>query len=74
MSTKKAGGWLAFMGSGAIAYALVFWEGFWPLGRLIAGWYAIFVIVIAVVTGITVLSIKWGRLKSRSDFWDFFTF
>ena len=63
--------WLGFVASGAIAYALVYWEDFWPLGRIIAGWYAIFTIVITVAAGIIFLSQKWGPFKSGSNFLDF---
>ena len=62
------------MATGAIAYSLVFWEEFWPLGRVFAGWYAIFSIVVVVAAGIIALSIKWGAVQYRPGFLDLFIF
>ena len=60
--------WLAFAASGAVAYPLVFWEAFWPLGRYIAGWYVIFVAcVLFAVLGVT-LSVRFGRLDTPQGF------
>ena len=74
MISRKLIFWLSFLASGAIAYPLVFWENFWPMGRIIAGWYAIFVIVIVVAAGIIALSIKWGAVQYRPGFLDMFYF
>ncbi|MGB4065085.1 MAG: hypothetical protein WBK19_14770 [Azonexus sp.] len=74
MFSRKLILWLAFIASGAIAYPLVFWEAFWPLGRVIAGWYAILVIVVVVAAGILALSIKWGAVQYRPGFFDLFIF
>jgi len=74
MISRKIIFWLSFIASGAIAYPLVFWDGFWPLGRVLAGWYAIFVIVVVVAAGIVALSIKWGAVQYRPGFLDLFIF
>lgn len=65
--------WLTFAVSGAIAYGLVFHESVWPLGRIIAGWYSIFTIVVILGAAIITFSIKWGPLRSDSHFVDFFS-
>jgi hypothetical protein len=74
MISRKVIFWLSFIASGAFAYPLVFWEGFWPLGRVMAGWYAIFVIVVVVAAGIVTLSIRWGAVQYRPGFLDLFIF
>lgn len=74
MLSRKHLFWLAFIASGGIAYPIVFWEQCWPLGRIIAGWYSIFVIVVVVASGIITLSIKWGPFKSHPGVLDIFTF
>lgn len=74
MFSRKLILWLAFIASGAIAYRLLFWEAFWPLGRVVAGWYAIFVIVVVVAGGIIALSMKWGAVQHRPGFLDLFFF
>ena len=66
--------WVTFAMSGAIAYALAFLEGLWPLARYIAGWYAIVVIVAIVVVGIVTLSVKWGPVRYRPGLLDYFLF
>lgn len=74
MVSRKPLFWLSFMATGAIAYPLVFWESFWPLGRIIAGWYTIFVIVVVIASAIIALSMKWGALHYRPGVLDYFTF
>lgn len=74
MVNRKFVFWLIFISTGAIAYPLVFWEEFWPLGRIIAGWYSIFVIVVTLAAGLIVLSIKLGFTGSHSSFLDYFDF
>ncbi|MDB5802119.1 MAG: hypothetical protein JWL63_3058 [Rhodocyclales bacterium] len=65
--------WLLFTVTGAVAYALVYWEAFFPLGRIIAGWYAIFVIIIVLGAGVVTLSVHWGPLRNSGWFADFFS-
>jgi len=74
MISRKLIFWLSFSTSGAIAYPIAFLDGFWPLGRVIAGWYAIFVIVAVACAVIIALSVKWGAIQYRPglDMFDFF--
>ncbi len=65
--------WLAFAASAGLAYGLAFWHSFWPLGRIIAGWYAIFAIVVLLGALIVTLSIKHGPVKHGDDLTEFFT-
>ncbi|MDB5888628.1 MAG: hypothetical protein JWM03_1500 [Rhodocyclales bacterium] len=65
--------WLAFAISAAVAYGLSFWHGFWPLGRIIAGWYVIFAIVMLLGALIVTLSRKAGPLERGDDLAEFFT-
>lgn len=60
--------WLLFAASGAAAYFLTFREGFWPVGRVIAGWYSIIVIIVVIAAGIIKLSMWWGLLKNHPFF------
>jgi len=63
--------WLLFTGSGVVAYVLVFWEAFWPLGRVLAGWYAIIVVLVVVTAVIVTVSIKLGPFKTHPGLIDF---
>lgn len=64
--------WLVFAASGALAYGLAFWERVVPIGRVVAGWYAIFVIGAVVLAGVVTLSIKWGVVQNPSGMLDLF--
>lgn len=64
--------WLLFIASGAIAYPIVFLDFVWPMGRVIAGWYAIFVIVVVFGAGIFALSLKWRSNSASSEILDIF--
>jgi len=55
-----------------VAYALVFVEGFWSVGRYIAGWYAIFVVVVVLAAFIITISAKWGPVQTRTSWLDYF--
>lgn len=74
MISRKLIFWLSFSASGAIAYLIAFLDGFWPMGRVIAGWYAIFVIVAVACAVIIALSVKCGAIRYRPelDMFDFF--
>ena len=74
MVTRKLFCWFSFIISGAIAYPIVFMDVFWPMVRVIAGWYAIFVIVVVVCAGLIWLSLKLGLIRHRPGFLDAFDF
>jgi hypothetical protein len=59
--------WLAFAISAAVACRLALWHGCWPFGRIIAGWYAIFAIVVLLGALIVTLTHKRGPLKQGGD-------
>jgi len=65
---------LLFLTSGALAYVLMHWESFWTLGRVIAGWYTIFVIVTFVLACLIWLSNFHGPVQHRPSIWDIFNF
>jgi hypothetical protein len=63
--SKRTRFWIIFTASGALAYWLVFWEAFWPLGRYIAGWYVFFVAFVLFVAAAITLSVKYGPIEYR---------
>jgi hypothetical protein len=74
MISRKLIFWLSFSASAAIAYVLALWESFWPMGRLIAGWYSIFAILTITFAVIFSVSIKWGLMHRRPGIFDWFYF
>ena len=74
MSKGKLIFWLSFIATGGVAYCLMKWEFFATIGRIIAGWYTIFVIISALASIIIALSIKLGPFQQHPGFLDYFDF
>ncbi|MFT3735341.1 MAG: hypothetical protein QM776_09990 [Rhodocyclaceae bacterium] len=66
--------WLLFAASGALAWGLAQWEAIFPSVRIVAGWYAIFVVIVVVLVALVKISIYLGPFEPGDSVFDYFDF